>query len=143
MADPIGSSDHLPIVITINGDVKHQSVYGKRAKWKDKGVKWSLYREDMEERVDGMEELSLLDRIAKFTAVMVEAGKKNVGKVKPGKRTRVYLTPEVREKIKTRNSLRRRMRERREMRETRETGFFLCNKGRQQISDSFRKVYGI
>ena len=136
VADPIGSSDHLPIVITINGDVKHQSVYGKRAKWKDKGVKWSLYREDMEERVDGLEELSLLDRIAKFTAVMVEAGKKNVGKVKPGKRTRVYLTPEVREKIKTRNSVRRRMREKKEMKETRRQWLAACKEVNEAIQEA-------
>ena len=114
VAEPIGSSDHLPIVITINGDVKHQSVQGKRAKWRDKGVDWSLYREELEQKMEGLEELPLLGRIAKMTDIMKEAGKKLVRKVKPGKRTRVYLTPTVRDKIRIRNRARRHIKERKE-----------------------------
>jgi len=115
VADPIGSSDHIPVIITINGDVKHQSVHGKRAKWKDTGIDWSHFREDMEQRaqaITDMEDCGLFGQIERFTTAMTEAGKKHVGKVKPGKRTRVYLTPEVREKIRDRNRLRREMKER-------------------------------
>ena len=32
VGEPIGSSDHLPIDITVSSNVKHQSVFGKRAR---------------------------------------------------------------------------------------------------------------
>ena len=83
----------------MNCDVKHQSVYGKRSKWRSNGVDWEKFRDEIEQRMQGLEEMTLLNRIIKFNSVVIDSAKTHVRKVKPGKKTKVYMTPVVREKI--------------------------------------------
>ena len=52
---------------------------------------------------------SFTSRIAQFTKILTDAGHKHVGKVKPGRKTRVWLTPPVRAAIRQRNYLRRKI----------------------------------
>ena len=89
VGEPIGSSDHLPIMITVNSSVQHQSVYGKRARWRNNGVDWAEFRNAVEEEMDGLEEIELTKRIERFNGIMIEAANTHVGKVKPGKKTKV------------------------------------------------------
>ena len=111
VAEAIGSSDHLPIIININACVKHQQVFGSRSKWKDKGADWESYRKQLEESAPDIEQLELRSRIERFNQLMLDSAKAHVKKVKPGKKTRVYLTPAIRAKIKIRNNLRRNLKE--------------------------------
>ena len=46
----MGSSDHLPITITVNAQVTHQSVFGKPGIWKRNGVDWNKFTDEIEAR---------------------------------------------------------------------------------------------
>ena len=46
-------------------------------------------------------------QIQRFTGILIQAANKHVGKVKPGKKTKLWLTPPVKAAIKQRNRLRR------------------------------------
>ena len=105
VAEPIGKSDHKPIVITVIHDVKHQSVYGKKARWRSNGVDWEKFREEIDSKMEGLDTVSLLNRIVQLNAIIIEAAKVHVRKVKPGKRTKMYMSPTLRESIRKRNRL--------------------------------------
>ena len=115
VGESIGSSDHLPIYITINSSVKHQSVFGKRPRWRNNGVNWADFTQEVEDMLsaelntDGTLKGKLTNQIQQFTDILVQAGYKHIGKVKPGRKTRVWLTPPVRAAIRQRNSLRRKI----------------------------------
>ena len=111
IGESIGCSDHQPIYITIRSSVKHQSVFGKRPRWKNNGVDWSSFSKEVEDNlsVEGAQEGKLGDKIQQFSSILVEAGRKHVGKVKPGRKTRVWITPPVRAAIRQRNHLRRKI----------------------------------
>ena len=51
VGESIGSSDHLPFYITISSQVKHQSIYGKRSRWKSNGVKWEEFTQQVEKNL--------------------------------------------------------------------------------------------
>ena len=106
IAEPIGSSDHLPIIITVSSDVKHQAIFGKKSRWRSKGVNWEEFRNEIEDNLDGIEELNHMSRIMKLNSVILDSAKKHVRKVKPGKRTKIFMTPTVRAAIRKRNQLR-------------------------------------
>ena len=57
---------------------------------------------------------SLKQRVARFVSVLSDVALEVVGKTKPGKRSKPWLSPEVREKIKHRNKLRKNIREKRD-----------------------------
>ena len=48
---------------------------------------------------------SIKDRVERFNSILVDMGKKVVGKTKPGKLTSCWMNPVVKAKIKTRNRL--------------------------------------
>jgi ribonuclease HI len=108
VGEPIGSSDHLPIEITINSKVKHQSVFGKRAKWKTSGVNYNAFREQIEEVIEEETQgLKLVAKIIKMNEILIESAKKHIGKVKPGKGKYKVMSPSIRQKIMKRNRFRR------------------------------------
>ena len=115
VGESIGSSDHLPIYITINSSVKHQSVFGKRPRWRSNGVHWADFTKEVEEKLqaelneEGTLPGKLASQIRQFTDILLQAGHKHIGKVKPGRNTRVWLTPPVRAAIRQRNNLRRKI----------------------------------
>ena len=58
---------------------------------------------------DGRLPGKLSSQIQQFANILQQAGHKHVGKVKPGRKTRVWLTPPVRAAIRQRNLLRRKV----------------------------------
>ena len=46
-----------------------------------------------------------MNRIDRFNSIIVELAKKHLDKVKPGKRTKAYMSPALRSKIRARNQL--------------------------------------
>ena len=108
--EDIGGSDHLPIMITLNNSVTHQSVTGKTPRWKSNGVEWTKFADAIEESISEVKpEESLTTCWSQFGEVLRSAGLKHVGKVKPGKKTKPWLTPKVRAAVKNRNALRRKI----------------------------------
>ena len=104
--ESIGSSDHKPIYITISSQVQHQSVFGKRPRWRSNGIEWANFTNEVEEKLkaeltaDGLLPGTISAQIRRFTEVLTEAGHSKVGKVKPGRKTRIWLTPPVRAAIR-------------------------------------------
>ena len=108
--EDIGGSDHLPILITLNNSVTHQSVTGRTPRWKSKGIDWSKFTDEIEGVISEINTDESLSTVwPKFGDVLVAAGHKHVGKVKPGKKTKPWLTPKVRAAVKDRNALRRKI----------------------------------
>ena len=108
VGEPIDKSDHLPITTTIHLKVRHQNVLGTSARWRSKDVDWSNFQQLTEEKFSKLKPMkNIKDRVERFVNILTETAKKAVGRTKPGKRTRPWLTPLVKSKIKIRNRLRR------------------------------------
>ena len=106
----IGASDHLPIYTKVISAVATQKTAKRRPKWK-RNVDWSKFTEEVEENIDQVLPcLSMKEKVEKFNKVLIEAGKKHVGKVQPGGRRKTCITPPVRAAIRRRNQLRKDMR---------------------------------
>lgn len=128
VVEPIGSSDHVPILIEISTDVKHVAAsFG--AKWKSKDVDWDAFSNAIEIGINEIDQDSddIKTLVTDFNKVVIEAAEKHVGKVKPGKRPKGWMTPNVRAAIRKRNALRRNIKtKRREWIES-------CKEARQEI----------
>ena len=71
---------------------------------------WSKFTEEVETSLSSTPlEGNLQARILQFSSVLTDAGHKHVRKVKPGRRTRIWLTPPVRAAVHQRNLLRRKI----------------------------------
>ena len=71
VCEQIGSSDHLPIKITVNSKITHQPIFGKAARWKRNGVNWNDYSAAVEESVTTMpEEPNITKRILRFNQII-------------------------------------------------------------------------
>ena len=104
----IGSSDHSAIIININSSTKHQSIFASAPRWRNNGVSWVNFCQEVEKDMEYLEECDNLNhRVNRFNDILIKAANKHVRKVKPGKRTKSWLTPKCRNLIKTRNSLRK------------------------------------
>ena len=114
LEEDLGGSDHLPILVVVNSDIKHQPVLGRAARWKSNNVNWNDFQNEVELKVTNLEECKdLKARIQRFTNILKDAAAIHVGKTKPGKRTKCWLTPTVRAAIRKRNRLRREVRTKR------------------------------
>ena len=107
-------SDHSPIVMELkNSDIQTISTTPLKTRWKSKGVNWVDFREEVEEAFPyDHSHLSESERIAVFNDVLIEAGKRNVGKTKPS-RVKFAMNPKVRTLVKKRNFLRKQVKTRR------------------------------
>ena len=95
--------------------VTHQSVLGKAARWKRNGVIWSNYTDAVEEAVKSLPtENNITKRIPGFNKIITDAAMAHVGKTKPKKTSKTYMTPTVRAALKKRNKLRKNVRHQRE-----------------------------
>jgi ribonuclease HI len=114
VSEPIGNSDHLPIITTIQVKVPHQLFLGAASRWRRNGVDWSLFTESTEDVFSKMKPLKRLkERVTRFVKTLTDAAKDTVGRTKPGKRTKPWMTSDVKGLIKTRNRLRRKIRSKR------------------------------
>ena len=138
--DAIGSSDHLPIAITINDEIVQHSIFKGEPRWKSKGVDWTLFTNEMERSADI--EMPTINNVnlmsAEFHHALMKAAKLHVGTMRPGRGTKSWETPEVREAIRLRNNLRKHIATRRA------DWMEACKMTRQVINDAktnaWRKV---
>ena len=108
--DQIGKSDHLPITIAITTTVQHQTVFGRKARWRRNGINWNAFREEIEDETSNLpSEPNITQRVIRLNSIIIEAAHNHVGKTKPGKSTRPHITPTVRAALRKRNRLRRKL----------------------------------
>ena len=68
---------------------------------------WDAFRDQIEREIKVAEGLKLKRRIMKFNEVVIESAKVHVGKAKPGKRKRAFVSRNVKENTKIRNRYKR------------------------------------
>ena len=106
--EEIGGSDHLPVIITVHTSTKHQPIMGMKPRWRNNGVIWKDFREAVELSLTTANvPASLRHRATRLSDAIIAAATKHVRKVKPGKRTKCWITPKVRSLMKKRNTLRK------------------------------------
>ena len=124
-------SDHCPVLIELNCDVSHTPAFQGNPKWKLRDADWKSFREELEAAIQDVDtSLSLKEIITHFNQLVISAAEKHVGKAKPGKNSRVWLTPPVRAIIKRRNSLRHQIRTRKQ------EWLDACKEAREEIQRS-------
>ena len=108
LAEPIGSSDHLPIIIEVNHKICYKLVIPRSARWCRNGVDWDCFTNEVESKTRILpHEPNLSLRVSRFNEILISAATTHVGKSKPSKRSKTWMTPHVRAKICTRNCLHR------------------------------------
>ena len=110
----ISDSDHAPVYIKVNHTVATQKIHPKRPTWKS-NVDWAPFTAEIEEKIDQVLECnSMKAKIEKFNKILLDAAKTHVGKIRPGGRRKVCITPKARAAIRKRNKLRKDIRNRRD-----------------------------
>ena len=75
-----------------------------KAKWRRNGVDWDKFRQVADEKMNNLlDEPILSKRMARFTEILNSVAETHVGKTKPRKKAKLWMTPHVRAKIRTRN----------------------------------------
>ena len=108
--DAIGSSDHLPISITVRSTVAHhEHIFTGSPRWKVQGVDWTDFTSHVEELAESKmtNHTNVHVMATNFHQALITAATAHVGTVIPGKRTKSWITPKVRETIRARNRLRK------------------------------------
>ncbi len=108
MGEYLGS-DHLPITIELRCQTPVASDLHKRARWNIRDVNWQAFSEAVNESVRSfqVQGMKLRHHIRRLNRAMISAAAKHVGKSKPGRKTKPWSTPALRDAIKQRNTLRR------------------------------------
>ena len=112
--EEIGGSDHLPIVVTILTSTSHQPILGRAPRWRSNGVDWKKFREEVELKLSANPPSgSIKQKVNTFNEALISAAKLHVRKVKPCKKKQSWMTPKVRNLIKSRNILRKSIKKKR------------------------------
>ena len=106
LAEPIGNSDHLPVIIELNHKICYKPVIPRSARWRKNGVNWSSFTNEVESKMSNLpSEPNLSLRVSCFNDILISTATANVGKSKPNKRSKPWMTPHVRAKIHNCNRL--------------------------------------
>ena len=107
LAEPIGSFDHLPILIELNHKIRYQPVVPRTAQWRQNGVDWSCFKSKVESKMNNFpDEPNLSIQVSCFNDILISAAATHVGKSKLSKKSKPWITSYVSAKIRTRNRLR-------------------------------------
>ena len=86
LAEPIGNSDHLPIIIELNHKICYKPVIPRSARWRRNGVDWSSFTNDVEAKMSNLpNESNLSLRVSRFNDILISAATTHVGKSKPSR----------------------------------------------------------
>ena len=106
LAEPIGSSDHLPIIIKLNHKICYKPTIPRSASWCRNGVDWSSFTNEVESKMSNLpHEPNSSLHVSRFNCILMSAATTHVGKAKPSKRSKPWMTPHVWAKIRIRNCL--------------------------------------
>ena len=107
LAEPIGNSDHFPVIIELNHKICCKPVIPRSARWRRNGVDWSSFTNDVETKMSNLpNEPNLSLRVSRFNDILTSASTTHVGKSKPSTRSKPWITAYVPAKIRNRNCLR-------------------------------------
>ena len=107
LAEPIGSSEHIPIIIELNHKICYKPVIPRSAWWRRNSIDWSWFITEVESKMGNLpDEPSLSLRVSCLNDIFISAATNHVGKSKLRKKSKLWMTPHVRAKIRTRNRLR-------------------------------------
>ena len=94
LAEPIGSSDDLPILTEINHEVHDQPVVPRAARWQQNSADWSRFTNEVEPNMSNLQdEPNLSLRLSPFNDILISAATTHVGKTKPSKKSKPWMTP--------------------------------------------------
>ncbi len=104
----IGSSDHWPIAVEIHSTVMHGSVFHGCSIWRSAGVNWKLFQDQVELSISTIPPTpnDIDTMVASFNRALIDVGHRCVGTIGPGKRSKSWITPPIREALRKRNRLR-------------------------------------
>ena len=92
----MGSSDHLSIIIETNRKISYQPVIPSSARWRSNSVDWSCFTKDIESKMENPpEEPNLSMRITHFNNIVTSTATTQVGKSKPSKKPKPWMTQHV------------------------------------------------
>ena len=121
VGEPIGASDHEPILTTLQEKCEFQPVLPRKARWKTKGVDMNLWAAEVDRMLEEQTKLKEQDtsayiasRVANFVECLTTSAEKIIGKVKPKKSRKHWMNPHVRAKVRKRNLLRKEISTKRE-----------------------------
>ena len=95
-------------VIEINHKIHYKPVVPRAARWRRNGVDWPCLTNEVESKMSNLpDEPNLSLCVSRFNGILISAATTHVGKSKLSKKSKPWMTPHVRAKIRTRNRLRR------------------------------------
>ena len=101
LAEPIGNSDHLPIIIELNHKICYKPVIPRSAWWRRSGVDSSSFTNEVESKLSNLpHEPNLSLRVSRFNDILISTATTHVWKSKPSKRSKPWMTPHGRAKIR-------------------------------------------
>ena len=110
VGEDIGGSDHYPITTTLHTQVRIHPAPITGARWK-RNADWTKFGEECEKAMLNLPtKPHLKAQIVRFNNILKKVATEHVGKTKPGKRTKCWMTPTVRASIRKRNQLRKSVR---------------------------------
>ena len=90
----------------LNQKICYKPVIARSARWRRNGVDWSNFTNKIESKMGNLPnnpDLSL--RVSRFNEILISAATTDVGKSKPSERSKPWMNPHVRPKIRNRNRL--------------------------------------
>ena len=85
----------------------YKPVIPRSARWRRNGVDWSSFTKEVESKMSNLPlEPNLSLRVPRFNDILIFAITTHVGKSKPSMRSKTWMTPHIRAKIRIRNHLR-------------------------------------
>ena len=84
LAEPIGNSDHLPIIIELNHKICYKPVIPRSARWRRNGVDWSSFTNDIETKMSNLlNEPNISLRVSCFNDILISAATTHLENLNP------------------------------------------------------------
>ena len=96
LAEPIGNSDHLLIIIELNHKICYKPVIPRSARWRRYGVDWFSFTNEVKSKmINHSNEPNLSLLVSRSNDILISAVTTHIGKSKPSKRSKPWMTPHV------------------------------------------------
>ena len=100
LAELISNSDHLPIINELSHKICYKPVIPRSARWRRNSVDWSSFTNKVKSKMSNLpNEPNLSLRVSRFNEILMSAATTHVGKSKPSKISKPWMTPHVRANI--------------------------------------------
>ena len=94
LAESIGSSDHLPIMIELSHKICYKPAVTRSARCSRNDVDWCCFTNEVESNMCNLpDEPNLSLRVSHFNDILISAATTHVGKSKPSKKSKPWMIP--------------------------------------------------